>query len=1098
MKHMRSIVCFLCLFLLFSVLAAYAGETEPEAAGPLPVSETPAVSSGDEKPGCDTGETAGADSSDSGDTSAPAEGTGDAESTASASGTAPGDSAGNSDSPEGEDTREPEETSESEPEPTERRDPMFGLRVGEEVTICVHTSGKKSRDMLTAAASDTVRVKVLEVYDYDHAGFGDGTGMFTNKYQVTFNGMQAVAYCLDPAKANPKMSDNFTILKYDDGKNVAKILYYAQADAAHGGYFALKHPGYNDEKQFIITHMAAAKAAGSSSWDQHANKSARDEANALILYAESMPAIQDPGISFSPSSVYASMQGSVLQTGKVTLNGSAGNTAVVTLPAGVTLKNQTDASRSGSGNVTIAAGDSFTLTYSTAALRSGLTVTAGAVGKQDRDYTAYMIRTDSDTQNLGLVFGEKTAGGNKASLSARFTPDVIVRPFKTDSGSGRGLQGAVFGLYASEDMTEWDGTKRAKGELIESVTTGADGKATFSHALTLGQNYFVREKKAPYGYQANTEESMQVQFHMESGSGTAQTMEHTFANDPVKGAIRLVKRDRELEGDPGDQHAQPQSGAGEESGTESQAESETEGEPQAQGDASLIGAVYGLYARKDILLPDQSGTVLYPAGEQVASAVTDEKGEIRWEDLPLGEYYVKEITPSEGYVLDGSEYEAVLAYKDEDTPVVVTVVDVTEQVVRQPFCVCKLSEKNNADPIPLAGAGFKAWLVSSLKKDGDSYDTSQAEPVILTEEGSTELFTDEKGEAVSASLPYGTYLVRETTVPENHLKAEDFFVHITEHSPDTPQPVVTLTDRKVQGQIRIVKTGPMLTGYRKHRFIYEVRGLAGAVFEIAAGEDIYRTDAAGYENGEAEILYTKGQRVASLTTDRNGEAVSEELPLGHYTVREVTAPYGMQLVTNVYEAVLSSDGETPVVVKDLEIEDPRQKVEIQAVKYSSEARHTPLKGAVFTLYAKENIYARSADGKTPGSLIVKAGTAVAQARSGKDGRAVFDLELPHAKYYVQETKAPAGYQLNPKQYECDCSYRDPSYESVRISVKIPDEPLSHDFPEAGSGGRSPRTGDRTPVLPFLFCMIGAFCTVAIGFYLKKRMVIHGKDAGADW
>ena len=49
--------------------------------------------------------------------------------------------------------------------------------------------------------------------------------------------------------------------------------------------------------------------------------------------------------------------------------------------------------------------------------------------------------------------------------------------------------------------------------------------------------------------------------------------------------------------------------------------------------------------------------------------------------------------------------------------------------------------------------------------------------------------------------------------------------------------------------------------------------------------------------------------------------------------------------TNVYEAVLSSDGETPVVVKDLEIEDPRQKVEIQAVKYSSEARHTPLKGA---------------------------------------------------------------------------------------------------------------------------------------------------------
>ena len=1036
MKHVRSIVCLLCILLIMTGLPGYASETEPEtvqetaaqlsepAGNPEPVSEP------------DIQTEAGAVKTESEPADVPAP------------------------EPAPEADAEPQSESESEKESEteeEDKDPLFGLGVGEEIMISVDDLCGEGD--LIAAAEIQVKIKILASYNYDDVDLGDGTGMITRKYQVTYNGATAIAYCLQPEKDNPKESDHFSIKKYDDGNKLAKVLFYAQADAANKGYFALKHPGYNDEKRFIITHIAAAKAAGSSSWDKHASSKGVKEANALIDYAESMPAIQDPSISFSPASVNSVLKDNVFQTQTVTLIADSGNTAAVTLPAGVILRNQTAPARSGSGTVTLAARDVFTLTYPSPA-RSNLAVRVNAVGKLSRDYNAYKITTDKDTQNLGLVFADAVSDANKASLTARFTPNVMINPCKADSGTEHGLQGAEFGLYAQEDLIEADGREWKQDELIESAVTGADGKAQFTHALTLGLSYYVKEDKAPSGYLNNSQDRMPVVFNMTSGSGTPQTIRQVFKNDPVKGKIRLIKRDRDF--------TQAES-------AESQGKTDSDEQPPlAQGDAVLSGAVYGLYAREDILNQDQSGQILYHAGEQVITGTTDEMGEIIWEDLTLGKYYVKEVTPSEGYVLDETEYDVELIYADAETPVVTEELTVTEVVAKQAFQLKKLSEKNGSDPLPLAGAGFKAWLVSSLEKKGESYDTSQAEPVVLGEDGSAEIFTDEAGMAASIPIPYGTYLVRETTVPEGHLPAEDFFVEIREDSPDEPQPVMTLTDRKVMGQIRIVKKGPMLTGYSGHKFRYEIKGLAGAVFEVKAAEDILRRDTEGYENGPATVMYRKGQTVASLTTDSSGEAESQELPLGKYTVRETTAPYGTVLENKTHETELCYDGENPLVIENLEIEDPMQRVEIQIVKHSSDSKRTPLKGAEFALYTKENIYARSEDGKTQGRLLVSAGAEIARKVSGKDGKLTFDMNLPHAKYFVRETKAPTGYLLNARQYDCDCSYKDSSRESIEIRLKVPDEPQKNP-----SAGGAPRTGDRTPLMTFIFITAGALAVILV-------------------
>ena len=83
---------------------------------------------------------------------------------------------------------------------------------------------------------------------------------------------------------------------------------------------------------------------------------------------------------------------------------------------------------------------------------------------------------------------------------------------------------------------------------------------------------------------------------------------------------------------------------------------------------------------------------------------------------------------------------------------------------------------------------FQHGLSVDLKVKADgSYDFDSARPVVLTADGQTEMFTDEKGYARSIPLPYGTYVVRETTSKHNYAPVDDFIVKITENHPDTPQ-----------------------------------------------------------------------------------------------------------------------------------------------------------------------------------------------------------------------------------------------------------------------------------------------------------------------
>ena len=227
---------------------------------------------------------------------------------------------------------------------------------------------------------------------------------------------------------------------------------------------------------------------------------------------------------------------------------------------------------------------------------------------------------------------------------------------------------------------------------------------------------------------------------------------HTFTNKRVNATIDLVKEDSKTGN-------------------------------SAQGDAVFEGAIYGLYAREDINHPDGRSGVFYKKDEQVATLTTDKEGKASVSNLYLGKYYLKEITPPVGYLLDEEEHDVNCDYEGDQVETVKRNTVSKEDVIKQPFQLIKAADNDKTDAELLKGAGFSAYLISSLTvKDDGSYDFTNATPIVLTEDGKTEMFTDERGYACSIPIPYGRYIVRETTTPHNFKPVDDFIVTVTENS----------------------------------------------------------------------------------------------------------------------------------------------------------------------------------------------------------------------------------------------------------------------------------------------------------------------------
>lgn len=421
----------------------------------------------------------------------------------------------------------------------------------------------------------------------------------------------------------------------------------------------------------------------------------------------------------------------------------------------------------------------------------------------------------------------------------------------------------------------------------------------------------------------------------------------------------------------------------------------------AQGDAKLSGAVYGLYK----------------GDELVAQYTTDSNGSFTTDYYVCGtDWTIKEIAPSEGYLLNDTVYKVGADPKDY-TVEYNNAPDMTvmEQVIKGKISIIKHTDDGETQiETPEKGAEFQVYLKSSgsfVNADKDERDT---------------IVCDQDGFASTKLLPYGVYTVHQTKGWDGREKITDFDVFI---NTDGKTYKFLINNKNFESYLKVVK----LDKETGKRIPYE-----GAAFEIYDSNNHRIT---------MQYTYPQVTSIHTFYTNKEGYLITpEKLPYGDYTLKEVQAPYGYVLDDTPVPFSITQENsstDTGVTVVKVKARDVAQKGVINITKtgeiFSSveenKGVYTPkysvgnLKGAVFEIYAAEDITTLD------GTVRYEQGALVDTVTTDDDGVAK-SKELYLGKYTVIEKTAPNGYVHNGTKYDVELTYagQNVSVTSTDISV----------------------------------------------------------------
>lgn len=626
-------------------------------------------------------------------------------------------------------------------------------------------------------------------------------------------------------------------------------------------------------------------------------------------------------------------------------------------------------------------------------------------------------------------------------------------------------EGVKFHLY---------GTSLSGLAVDEYAVTDSAGKAVFSDVL-IGTGYTLEEVDTAIRYVVPEKQTAAVEWNTVTNK--------SFTNILKKWNVTVTKSDAET------------------------------GMPQ--GDATLAGAVYGIYK-----------------GDQLVDTyTTDANGQFTTKYYVCGDdWTIREITPSEGYLLDSTVYPIGAEAKNYTVEYNTTANDVTEQIIKGKIAIIKHTDDGETQlETPEVGAEFAIFL-----KAAGSYDNAKAsERDYLT--------CDENGYAATKDLPYGIYTVHQAKGWDGRELLADFDVYIAKdgqtyrylannrnfesyikivkvdaetgkviplagagfrlYRPDgslitqtftypevttidtfytnsdgyliTPEKLeygtgyslvevsapcgytlnsepiyfdvtadnateentvtvveVTKPNTAQKGVIRISKSGEAFSSVTEADGIYQpvfaVKGLEGAVYEITAAEDIITPD--------GTLRYAAGAVVDTVTTDETGLAESKPLYLGKYEVKEITAPTGYVLNTEIHTAELVYAGqEVEITETAADFCNERQKAAVSLDKVLEQderfgiGKNGELSAVTFGLFAAEELTA--ADGS-----IIPADGLLEIVSMDENGHAVCKTDLPFGSYYLKELSTDGHYILSDEKYPIVFEYAGQDTALVEIKA----------------------------------------------------------------
>lgn len=548
---------------------------------------------------------------------------------------------------------------------------------------------------------------------------------------------------------------------------------------------------------------------------------------------------------------------------------------------------------------------------------------------------------------------------------------------KNEPQGSAGLQNAMFQIISKNDKpVVVKGKSYTKNEVITTLVTNEKGEAETDRYFLPYGNYQIKETAPPKGYTGSGDIIRDFRITENGQIQNMNTSDTAIKNNVIRGGVYVEKWDREH-----NRH-------------------------EAQGAASLKGARFQIVSRNEY--PVIVAGKAYVQGEVVAMLVTDEKGEAKTDShyLPYGNYRIEEIKPPEGYV-NGGEISRDFTVTEDGELIKLNTggTAIKNDIIRGDVEIVKIAENEEEEQDTLTGLAGVEFTFTS-KTSG-----KEVKKIVTDKNG---FATTKSDEYPKGSLPFDTYLVTETKVPEGFKPVEPFEVTIKEHG-------VTLKgiykeDKLIVSPVAIVKAD---------RSTGKTIPVKGVKFRLLDENKKPVTMTTHYPNLTINEIFQ---------TDENGQfTFPEKLRAGTYYLREVKAPEGYLLNGEdlKFEVTEGAQWEHPLVVRCF---DENAKGRIEIVKEQKDTKEK-LRGAVFEVTAAEDII-------TPdGTLRVKKGEVVETVTTDENGKASAE-GLFLGKYRIREMRQPAGFVLSDKTYEVELKYKDQMTAVVVETLNISNYPTT--------------------------------------------------------
>lgn len=577
-------------------------------------------------------------------------------------------------------------------------------------------------------------------------------------------------------------------------------------------------------------------------------------------------------------------------------------------------------------------------------------------------------------------------------------PKGTITVTKTNNLSDK-VANAKFHIKADGNVVSAGGkVLYSNGAIVDTLTTNASGVDT-TVELPLG-NYIVEEYEVPHGYLLN-KNKYKVSLKYANQNTPLVTTSTTVTNSEPLGTIEFQK------------------------------EVDSDITNNLKGDVFLSNLKYGLYARNDI--KNVAGTKTYYTKDTLISQkTTDEKGRIEWNDLHIGDYYLKELETNDSLLINSTPINVSLTYKDMNTSVVSSKTSAKDIIASQRIQIFKEGIKDGIAGVVagLQGAEFTFKLSNEYNHVG--WDNAKTYYVGTT---------DKNGFLTTDLLPYGTYRVRETKTPEGYYGASDFLITIERDSSlyEIGYKIKKVTVNNVPFEtllkIRKADSETDKTVLKKGN-VYKLKNLD-------KDEYVSYVDWSQFPNIHVDKWETHEDGTITLNT---------MLQAGHYQLEEIDCSEGYLLnkeplkfeLTKDMDYDIAEDGVTPIVTITFENKPVKGKIKLSKegevlTGYDEKEKNfiyekIGLANAVYDILAEKDIL----DPCNDKTVLYHAGEVVDTITTNEDGQAESKL-LPLGDYEVKEKESPSGFVLNNEVKKVSLTYEDEETEIVYKDVEFYNE-----------------------------------------------------------